>query len=278
MNSANIDLHMHSTVSDGSSTPRELVHECLAAGITHAALTDHDTADGVADFLDEAAKCGLHAISGLEYNVAYDGEMHVLAYDFDINNAPLLDELELMAEQRRTRASRMVELLISKGYPITLERVKEISGGGVLGRPHIARALAEKGFGKDMEDAYKSFLEPGKPGWLPRIKIKSDRAIALAKAAGGVAVLAHPRLAHYPDYDALLTRLKAEGLDGIEVYYPAHSEQDLEYFYALSKKYDLFITQGSDYHGAIRQSTAIGKESRGGEQLCRSVQALFARR
>lgn len=273
-----IDLHMHSTASDGSSTPTQLARECAQIGLTHVALTDHDTAAGVDEFLAEAARQGLHALSGLEYNVVYDGEMHILAYDFDPHNAPLLEALDEMAQQRITRASRMVAHLQAQGYPLRLERVQEIAGGGVLGRPHIARALAELGYGKDMEDAFKSYLEPGKPGWLPRMKIPSARAIALARQAGGVCVLAHPKLTYYPDFDELLSRLKGEGLSGLEVYYPAHSEQELEFFFGLAKKYDLFITQGSDYHGAIRQSTRLASEQRGGEALQASVERLFSRR
>lgn len=272
-----IDLHMHSTASDGSSTPRELARECKAAGITRAALTDHDTIDGVAEFLEEAGRIGLPAISGLEYNVEYEGEMHILAYGMDIWNQELRDALDVLANQRITRASRMVKKLQDQGYPITLERVEEIAGGGVLGRPHIARALLEKGFGENVEDAFKRYLEPGKPGFLPRLKIKSSEAIRLARQAGGHCVLAHPKLAYYPDYDELLTRLKGEGLEGLEVYYPAHSDEEVEFFFGLAKKYDLFITQGSDYHGKIRKSTQLFREQRGGAALEESIERLFAR-
>ena len=171
----------------------------------------------------------------------------------------------------------MVKKLQDQGYPITLERVEEIAGGGVLGRPHIARALLEKGFGENVEDAFKRYLEPGKPGFLPRLKIKSSEAIRLARQAGGHCVLAHPKLAYYPDYDELLTRLKGEGLEGLEVYYPAHSDEEVEFFFGLAKKYDLFLTQGSDYHGKIRKSTQLFREQRGRAALEESVERLFAR-
>ncbi len=270
-----IDLHMHSTASDGSLTPAELAKECKRIGLAKAALTDHDTVDGVEEFLATAKAIGLDAVSGLEYNVEYDGEMHILAYGIDIYNAELREALSVLAEQRITRASRMVQKLQSQGYAITLERVEEIAGGGVLGRPHIARALMEQGYGKDIEDAFKTYLEPGKAGFLPRLKIPSGEAIRLARQAGGMTVLAHPKLTNYPDFDELLLRLKKEGLEGIEVYYPAHSDSEVEYFLALAKKYDLLITEGSDFHGKTRKSTRLGSEQRGGEELAGSVQRLF---
>ena len=270
-----IDLHMHSTASDGSYTPRELAQACRDLGMEYAALTDHDTIDGVGEFLDEAARIGLKAISGLEFNVAYDGEMHILAYGIDIGYKPLVDELEILAGQRRERASNMVRKLIAGGFDITMERVNEIAAGGVVGRPHIAKALFESGYGKDLEDAFKTYLEPGGAGYLPRLKIDSRRAIALTREAGGKAVLAHPKLTEYGDFDELLQKLKAQGLEGIEAYYPAHSLRETAYFEKLADRYGLFVTCGSDFHGATRKSTALGKENRANERVRNDVRRLF---
>ena len=270
-----IDLHMHSTASDGSYTPSELARACKELGLEYAALTDHDTIDGVAEFLDEARRVGLRAISGLEFNVDYEGEMHILAYGVDIHYAPLVEELEVLANQRRNRAANMVKKLISQGFAITMERVNEIAAGGVVGRPHIARALFESGYGEDLEDAFKTYLEPGGAGYLPRLKIASERAIRLTKEAGGKAVLAHPKLTEYGDFDELLQKLKVKGLEGIEAYYPAHSDRETAYFEKLADRYGLFVTCGSDFHGATRKSTALGREQRAGLRVRRDVAALF---
>lgn len=273
-----IDLHMHSTASDGSYTPGELAEECKKLGIEYAALTDHDTLDGVREFLEASKKIGLRAISGVEFNVAYEGEMHILAYGIDLDYGPLVEELNIMADQRRNRARNMVNKLIQEGFSITMERVGEIAGDGVVGRPHIAQALFEAGYGQDLEDAFRTYLEPGRPGHLPRLKIPSKRAIALTKAAGGHAVLAHPKLTEYGDFDELIQKLKAQGLEGIEAYYPAHSLRETAYFEKLADRYGLFVTCGSDFHGATRKSTAIGKERRAGQRVKRDVEALFSKR
>lgn len=272
-----IDLHMHSTVSDGSLSPCELAEACKEAGLSHAALTDHDTQGGVSEYLSAARDLGLCAISGMEFTVQYDGELHILGYGFDEKHPALVARLAELAHEREERVAQMVYKLQKEGYRISLEKVREIAGDGVMGRPHIATALYLAGYAPGQEEAYRTFLEPGKPGWVIRRKISSEEAISLIRNAGGEAVWAHPMQAHYHDDDEMAARLTSEGLGGIEAYYPAHSDDDVAKYLALADKYGLFVTQGSDYHGGMRHGTAISKETRGSHRLREDVSALFAR-
>lgn len=272
-----IDLHMHSTASDGSLAPAALARACKELGLTHAALTDHDTAAGVGEFLCEAKRVGLCAVSGMEFNVAYHDELHILAYGFNPQHPVLLAALRELAAQRTERVHDMVAQLNRKGYSVDIARVAELAHCGTLGRPHIARALFEAGYAPSVEAAFNAFLQPGKPGFLPRKKIASDRAIALARQAGGTVVLAHPGQVICSDLPALIARLVREGLQGIEAFYPTHSDEQTAAYCALAEKFNLLVTAGSDYHGSMRAGTHIGGEARQNAQLLRGVQAVFAR-
>lgn len=258
-----IDLHMHSTVSDGSDTPEKLAENCRAAGLGYCALTDHDTIDGVSRFLASAKKEGLYAMTGVEFTVAYDGELHILGLGFDHKDAALNRRLRELAKEREARAERITDRLRKNGYDIAFSSVTDYAGKGVVGRPHIARALVEAGYAASVADAFRDFLSKGKPGWVERHKIDSDEAIALIKGAGGVTVWAHPAQAHCADPEAMLLRLKSEGLFGIEAFYPTHTDGDVSFYTALAEKHGLLMTQGSDYHGEMRHNTAICREQRG---------------
>ena len=274
---ARVDLHIHSTASDGTLTPSAVAAACKELSLSYAALSDHDTLAGVSEFLQAARTLSLRAVSALEFNVTYDGEMHILGYGVDIENKALLGALHTLEAQREKRAYDMVAKLNRNGVSLSMERVEQIGAGGVLGRPHIARALVEAGYAPDVESAFPMYLNQGCIGYCLRKKIDSDLAINLIREAGGVAVLAHPKLTCYPDFDELLTRLTGEGLEGIEAYYPAHSDEEVAYFLSLADRYGLLVTQGSDYHGQTRKSSALYGERRGGARLTESVEEIFSR-
>ena len=270
-----IDMHMHSTASDGTVAPRELARMCKSVNLAFSALTDHDTIDGVSEYLDEAKEIGLNAISGIEFSTKYDGELHILGYGIDIHEKRLSEALAYLAQSRKNRTCRMVQKLQDNGIDISLERVQEIALSGVIGRPHIARALAEKGYAKDVEEAFQKFLSEGCVGYIERNSITSAEAITLIKGAGGVAVFAHPGVTNEKDPKALVAKLVSEGLGGIEAYYPEHSDKEVALYCALAREYGLFITCGSDFHGVTRKTSRINAETRGDLNLKKSVVQIF---
>lgn len=270
-----VDLHMHSTASDGTSPPAALAEECRAAGLTHAILTDHDTAAGVAAFCAACATAGVRAISGVEFNCVYDGELHILGYGFDPAHPALARCLAEMAEERARRTGRMVANLNAAGIGVSLERVAEIAGSGVMGRPHIAQALIELHLAADIPEAFAKYLNRGCVGYSHREKLPSREAISLTRAAGGRCVLAHPLLTHDADLPGLIRRLAKEGIEGIEAYYPLHSDADAAFFLKQARELGLFVTAGSDYHGAGRHGTYLGKEARMSLELEAGVRLLF---
>lgn len=270
-----VDLHMHSTASDGTLTPAQMARECKKAGLTHAALTDHDCIAGVEEFLQEARGLGVCAATGVELSVQYDGELHILGYGVDLGHARFAAACKMLAEKREIRAQEMAEKLCRAGYDIRLERIRAHAGGNLIGRPHIAAALVEGGYARDIPDAFRRFLNRGGAGFVERYRLPEQEAIALIHQAGGKAVWAHPRLAYAQDFPAMLDRLVAEGLDGIEAFYPLHSDAQCRYYMEEGLRRGLFLSQGSDAHGAFRPSTFVGKENRGDLQTGRCIQILF---
>lgn len=270
-----IDMHMHSTASDGTSTPALCARLCKEAKVRYCALTDHDTTAGVEEFLNEAKKLGLNALPAVEFNTEYDGELHILGYGIDINNVKLKAKIEELEHYRSTRAQRMVKKLNDNGVDISIERVRRIAGTGVLGRPHIAAALLEKGYVESISDGFKKYISRGCIGYIDRISISRKEAISLIKQAGGIAVFAHPGITNAPDTRAMVKSMLDEGIDGIEVYYPTHSDIQVEEYLRISKEFGLYITCGSDYHGKTRPQVEVNEEKRGDERLAESVEEIF---
>ncbi len=273
--SLNCDLHMHSKMSDGTDTPAELAIKCAQHGIVFAALTDHDTAAGVTAFACE----GLMTITGIEWNVEYTGEeLHILGYGFDPAHTAFKAITRELMTNREERAIEMTHRLRQNGFDVCIEEVREKARGIVIGRPHIADVLIEKGYARDMEDAFKNFLTKGKPGYHPRKKLSSKRAIDVTRVAGGVCVMAHPGISADPDLASLLKRLTDEGLWGIEIYYPTHSDEEVAHYERLAREFSLFATRGSDYHGEGRKGVVLGQEKRRSELLERGVEVLMGMR
>ncbi|MEU2064259.1 PHP domain-containing protein [Streptomyces sp. NPDC013455] len=255
-----IDLHCHSTASDGTDTPAELVRRAAAAGLDVVALTDHDTTRGHAEAV-AALPGGLTLVTGAELSCRIDGvSMHLLAYLFDPEEPALLAERELVRDDRVPRAQGMVAKLNALGVPVTWEQVERIAAGGSVGRPHVATALVELGVVPTVGDAFtEQWLADGGRAFVEKHETDPFEAIRLVKAAGGVCVFAHPAAAKRGRTvpESRIAEMAAAGLDGIEV---DHTEHDLDArnrLRGLAKELGLLVTGSSDYHGS-RKTVTLG--------------------
>jgi predicted metal-dependent phosphoesterase TrpH len=244
-----VDLHLHSSASDGVLSPAGVVDRAAELGLTVISLTDHDNVDGIAPALKAAKKYpSLVVIPGIEINTdTSTGEVHILGYYIDHTNPEFLTALKKMRDSRMIRAQKIIEKLSALGMPIEWERVKELSGDGSVGRPHIARALLEKGYIETIKEAFSKYIGFRGPAYVPREKITPAEAIEMITGAEGLAVLAHPL--GIPNLDTLLKKLVKAGLIGLEVYYKDYSSEDRESLAGLADRYGLIVTGGTDYHG-----------------------------
>ncbi|MFF5182418.1 PHP domain-containing protein [Streptomyces sp. NPDC000345] len=256
-----IDLHCHSTASDGTDTPAELVRNAAAAGLDVVALTDHDTTRGYAEAV-AALPRGLTLVTGAELSCRLDGvSLHMLAYLFDPEEPALLAERELVRDDRVPRARGMVAKLQGLGVPVTWEQVARIAGDGSVGRPHVATALVELGVVPTVSDAFtRDWLADGGRAYVEKHETDPFEAIRLVKGAGGVAVFAHPaagkRGRTVPE--AAIAEMAAAGLDGIEVDHMDHDEDTRARLRGLAKELGLLVTGSSDYHGS-RKTCVLGE-------------------
>ncbi|GAA2515412.1 PHP domain-containing protein [Streptomyces longisporus] len=256
-----IDLHAHSTASDGTDTPAELVRNAAAAGLDVVALTDHDTTRGYAEAI-AAVPAGLTLVTGAELSCRVDGiSMHMLAYLFDPEEPALLAERELVRDDRVPRAKGMVAKLNGLGVPVTWEQVERIAGGGSVGRPHVATALVELGVVPTVSEAFTGdWLADGGRAFVEKHETDPFEAIRLVKAAGGVTVFAHPgaskRGRTVPE--STIAEMAAAGLDGIEVDHMDHDEETRARLRGLAKELGLLTTGSSDYHGS-RKTCVLGE-------------------
>ncbi|MFF0781430.1 PHP domain-containing protein [Streptomyces sp. NPDC003720] len=255
-----IDLHCHSTASDGTDTPAELVRNAAAAGLDVVALTDHDTTRGYAEAI-AALPAGLTLVTGAELSCRVDGvSMHMLAYLFDPEEPGLLAERELVRDDRVPRAQGMVARLNELGVPVTWEQVERIAAGGSVGRPHVATALVELGVVPTVSDAFtEEWLADGGRAFVEKHETDPFEAVRLVKGAGGVAVFAHPaavkRGRTVPE--SVIAELAAAGLDGIEVDHMDHDADTRARLRGLAGELGLLVTGSSDYHGS-RKTVSLG--------------------
>jgi predicted metal-dependent phosphoesterase TrpH len=241
------DLHLHTTASDGQYRPAELVE--LARKFDVIGITDHDTTDGVEEAQQAAHQWGAPlVIPGIELSAEdANGDVHVLGYYVDIHNAPFQAALARFRAGRENRAQRMLEKLAAMNLPLDWNRVVEIAGGGAIGRPHIARAMLEAGYVESVKDAFNRYIANDGPAYVARTRLSPEESVALIHGAGGAAVLAHPGLLR--DYRAMITRLVAVGLDGVEVNHPSNSEAVRLDLRGIASANHLIMTGGSDFHG-----------------------------
>jgi len=244
-----VDLHIHSTASDGRLSPEEIVPKSAERGLTIIALADHDTVDSIAPALETArAFPGLKVIPCVEISTNVPrGEVHVLGYFIDYTSRELKVRLERMRSSRRERARGMIAKLRSLGIHIEWQRVQEIAGSGSIGRPHIAQAMLEKGYIASVKEAFTKYISRGGPAYVERGKMTPVGAVELILRANGLPVLAHPLT--IDDLEAVVIELKAIGLVGIEAYYNGYTADEVSRLVSLANRHNLIATGGSDYHG-----------------------------
>ena len=254
-----VDLHTHSTASDGLLAPSELVRQAPEAGLDLIALTDHDSTEGVAEATAAGAALGVQVIPGVEVNTTlpeHRGEAHVLGYYVDMGDENFQASLRFIREARVRRAEQIVERLRAQGFDVTWQRVRELAKGTV-GRPHIALALMEHGYASSIADAFDKYISPGKSAYVPRYKLSPQDAIRLIRAAAGVPVLAHPGgIAELAEQ--VLPDLTRAGLLGLECYYGVYDEATVSRLVAIAGQCGLIATGGSDYHGPGVHPTPLG--------------------
>ena len=255
-----VDLHSHTTASDGTFTPAELVQEASRRGVRVLAVTDHDSTEGLGEAMAEALRHPpLLIVPGIEINCDVAGaEIHVLGYCMDYDLPWFRDFCRHQREERRARVHRMSERLAELGMPIDPERVFAIVREGSAGRPHVARAMVERGYVKTVREAFDKYLAAGKPGHVPRAKLLPEEAVRLIRKAGGVPVFAHPGVAAR---DELIPDLVAAGLMGIESYYPEHTPGQTGTYVQICKELGLVATGGSDFHGPRVRAGSLGTPS-----------------
>jgi predicted metal-dependent phosphoesterase TrpH len=244
-----VDLHTHTTASDGRLTPEEMVQRAVEKGIQFLSITDHDTIAGIERGID-ATKLfpSLQLIPGLEINTdTPSGEVHILGYCIDYKNEALKNALERLRNSREVRARKMVAKLEEMGIEISWERVMELAGGGSVGRPHIAQAMFEGGFIPSLQEAFIKYIGRHGPAYAERERLPPKEAVKLVAAAGGIPTLAHP--ADADNLDRLLSELKDAGLVGLEAYYNGYHSDTIANLLRLATKYELIATGGSDFHG-----------------------------
>ncbi|MHB8171842.1 MAG: PHP domain-containing protein [Thermincolia bacterium] len=258
-----IDLHVHTTASDGTLTPWEVVALAREKGLAAVAITDHDTIDGVREALEAGSQLGLEVIPGVEISVDHNGgEMHILGYYVNLQSTYLLEQLQLLQDYRNQRNPKMVARLNQLGLKVTLEELEGEAGGKVIGRPHLASLLMKKGYVRTKQEAFDMYLATGKPAYFKKEKLTPVEGIELVTKAGGIPVLAHPKYlkeAIKPQRLAqMVEELKGFGLKGIEAYYSYHTQADTDFFLELARKLDLVVTGGTDFHGANKPDISLG--------------------
>ena len=257
-----VDLHSHSTASDGSDTPRRVVELAIESGLSSLALTDHDTQEGLHEAALAAEGSGLELIPGLELSLNFDrGGMHLIVLWLRPDAAPLGDRLAALRAGRDERNLRIVETLTKIGLPITIEEVEEEAGGGSVGRPHIAAVMMAHGYVPDIRTAFDLWLGSGKPAYVDRNRLDPEEAIALARESGGVPILAHPHtlgITTAGEMADLLTRLRRAGLVGLEAVYSAYRRHEREGYADLGRRFGLIPSGGSDYHGSYKPGLMLG--------------------
>ncbi|HTV47309.1 MAG TPA: PHP domain-containing protein [Phycisphaerae bacterium] len=265
-----VDLHTHSTASDGALTPTQLAHAVAAAGLVGFALTDHDTGNGLIEARQEAAKKGLRFVPGIEISAEYPlpGILHILGYFIDPESSALHEMSRILLDGRNARNPKIIKRLNELGCNITLEQVQQIARRGapegrsiVLGRPHIAQALVEAKCVATMKDAFDVYLGSTGSAFFDKERLTPGQALDCIHNAGGLAVLAHPvqlRASNPAELQTIVSKLVDIGLDGIEVWHSDHRPQDEELFSEFAKRYNLVCTGGSDFHGSRKPDVLLG--------------------
>jgi len=264
---AGIDLHIHSTASDGTLSPVEILRLAETLELGAISITDHDTLKGSRDLLEAAGSSVVRVLTGIEISTTppdfckIEGSFHILGYGIRLDDPALNQTLETLQHARENRNPFIISRLNAMGLDITLEEVIQASGEAQIGRPHIAQLMIKKGFVRTIDEAFEVYLGFNKPAYVDKYKLDCQKAIEMIIKAGGMPVLAHPALIRIPEssrLESLVRILKEMGLQGIEVYYPEHSAENVEFYIRLALGHDLVVTGGTDFHGAIKPDIQLG--------------------
>ena len=256
-----IDLHLHTTHSDGSFAPAHVIGLAHKAGVTALAITDHDITTAIPEAVAAGQQLGIEIIPGIEVSSSFgESELHVLGYFLDWQDVLLQERLVTLRESRHRRNPQIIERLQALGIDITYDEVRAVAGSDSVGRPHIARVLMDKKVVTSAKDAFDRFLANGKPAYVPRDLPSPAEAIRWIKAAKGLAVLAHPTWVKTTEgtLTELVRQLKADGLDGVEVHYSTHTPRQTREYLSLAKQVNLLVTGGSDFHGLTKPDIEVG--------------------
>lgn len=249
------DLHVHTTASDGLLSPDEVVRWASIKRLKAVGITDHDTINGIAPAIVASENYEVEVVPGIELSTIYEKEeIHILGYYIDYKAEWFLDTLKKIQNSRYERAERIVGKLQGLGVDITLEQVKDIAEDGAIGRPHIARAMINKGYITNIKDAFRGYIGKGGPAYVDRYKLECAEAVEMIRKLGGVSVLAHPGLIKSKEYIGKLLDL---GIDGIEAYHSKHDEEIIRYALTVAQSRKLLITGGSDCHGIMLNNEPI---------------------
>lgn len=241
------DLHIHTTFSDGTATPEEVVKLAKDAGLKTIAITDHDVVDGIDRAIAAGKSVGVEVIPGVEFTTEVPrAEIHILGYFVDYKDKSFQEILKKIQDDRSTRIYKIVEKLKKVGVTVSAEEILDLASEGSAGRPHVARILIKHGLVKNFREAFGRYLKYGAPAYVPHYKLSPTEAVRLVLKVGGIPVYAHPAVSAC---DEIIPDLLAAGLMGIEVYYTGHSKMDEKHYFGLARKYNLLITGGSDFHG-----------------------------
>ena len=262
-----IDLHIHTTASDGSFTPQEILSRAQRLKLKAIAITDHDTVAGSKDALRSGIPPALKFLTGVEISTTPppfypgSGSFHLLGYSIHLDDPKLNQTLEKLQQARKNRNPTIINRLNELGISISLDEVRKEAGEGQLGRPHIAQLMVKKGEVASIDEAFDRFLGTGKPAYVDKQRVDCFKAIDIILNAGGVPVLAHPGLLNYSkenQFDELIGNLKNAGIQGLEVYYSEHTPDQTRLFAELAHRHGLLMTGGSDFHGDIQPEVEMG--------------------
>ena len=256
-----IDLHTHTTCSDGTYTPTELIEYAAQKKLRAIAITDHDTVSALGEAAKTAENYGIELIPGVEISAIYEGfEIHILGYFIDINHKPLLNFLSDCRNMRHNRNLEVIRLLCKENIPVTLKEIEALSGGEVIGRAHFAKFLVNNSYCLSVKEAFANYLLKGQKAYAPRVLPKYEEAIEIIQLSGGIPVLAHPvkyRLDHEGG-DLMVKALKSRGLMGLEALYSDNTQENEARYKSMAEKYSLIITGGSDFHGLNKPGLDLG--------------------
>ena len=262
-----IDLHIHSTASDGTLWPSEILALAQDLNIAAISITDHDTLEGSKNALSCGIPRPVKFLTGVEISAdppgsfSLSGSLHILGYGIDVDHPDLNQKLFMLKDSRENRNPRILQLLSGRGIDIGFDELKNLADKSALGRPHIARLMVQKGYVPSIDAAFDQYLGYGKPAYVDRFRFGCEDTIRIILDAGGIPVLAHPMLLGVQDNDIfedLIALLAEMGMRGIEVYYPGHTKDLMDYYTRLARRHDLLITGGTDFHGDLNPEIKMG--------------------